>query len=153
MSISSSMRAGLRVACMALGIAGPVLAGDDVATTQVSPGSITWYPSGSFESLSLRVSGGADNGVVEKTSQGGVLSVSSAELSDGIYTYELRATPQGAGALRAQKDAAEAAGSSNEVARLAGEIHNLYANADTVQSGAFNVTDGLISESSSEQGE
>ncbi len=137
-----------RLSCLALALAlvavSPAALAAPVAEMNLGVTQVEWVPTGDYASLTLRVTG--PMGVVEHRFAAGENPLfdlgSISGDADGLYKWELTATPRPA-ALGKAAAAARANGDPGVVdrLRLQGE---LPARGELVQSGTFRVTGGSI---------
>ena len=127
----------------------PALAATPVADVDLGFTQVTWTPQNDFAGLHLTVSG--PEGVFERDF--GPNEAPQFELAslgatvDGLYTWELRATPHVDGELKAVAQA-RAAGNVDDTTRV--RPKSLPPLDALVQNGAFRVVDGAIAQPATE---
>ena len=140
-----------RVAAIALIAALPVLAlakneekSEPVGKTTASSSMIEWAPSVDHDAIEVTVQT-PDGDVWKDTFKNGKPVFRVKDLGagnvDGSYTYELRLIPRVSSSVKAQLQAARAAGDDKEAARI---MKAAGLNKTLVQSGAFAIVNGAI---------
>lgn len=140
-----------RIAAIALIAALPVLAlakneqkQEPVGKTTVSASMIEWAPSADHEAIEVTVQN-ADGETWKQTYKNGKPVFRIKDLGagniDGSYSYELRLAPRVSSSVKAQLQAARAAGDDKETARIM-KANGL--NQAVVQSGSFAIVNGSV---------
>jgi hypothetical protein len=117
-----------------------------------SASAIQWIPSGSYDRISLRVTG--PNGVMfqKEFASGSVPSFRmqdvEGELADGAYTFELRMIQRISDSVKKQLAAARAADDDAAIARIQ---KSAGIREETVQSGTLTVKNGSFINSANEE--
>ncbi len=116
-----------------------------LASAQVTPGGMEWQPAGSYEKMTLTVSG-PDGLAFRREFAAGVIpsfdSFAGKPLADGTYTWELSASPILDRTTREALAAARQAGDDTIVAKL--RAKGKLPQEPLVQSGSFQVSGGFI---------
>ncbi|HEV7509607.1 MAG TPA: hypothetical protein VGS07_32335 [Thermoanaerobaculia bacterium] len=129
-------------------LAAPVArAAAPLATVSISPQGLEWQPAGDFEKFTLTVSGPGGVTLRREIQSGAALAFEPVgddgkPLADGIYAYELTATPRLDLQTRQALAAAHLAGDEAAIAKLqaAGKLPR----APLAQSGFFTIHNGAL---------
>jgi endosialidase-like protein len=144
---STQSRLWVAAVALAVGLLAVPAGAAPLAAVSISPAGLVWQPDGSYEKMTLTVSG--PGGLIVRREFGGGVSpafepfgVDGKPLPDGDYTYELVATPRLDRETRRALIVARRTGDDSAVEKLraAGKLPS----EPLIQSGFFKVSHGSI---------